>query len=174
MPSMPRTCPSMRRSRLTSWSLDALYPRVVLSAMMASLRLRLGGLRSGATDVPRERGGMNVAFVLELKEEAVAPFGGELGHKGNGTTARPARRVYVEIREVTIAQRHEVPPRPQVALDGYRLTITHHREAKLDLAPGRGGAARNLDLIPVGRLRSVRLGRQLQPIHLTVDGQVRG
>ena len=57
--------------------------------------------------------------------------------KENGATApAPVRRMYVKVREVPLAQRHEVPTGAQVGLDGNRLTITRHREAKLDLPAG--------------------------------------
>ena len=78
---------------------------------------------------------MDLAVVLELKEEAVAPFRWELGHEGDGAIG-PTGRVYVEVREVPLTQRHKVATRAQVGLNRYRLTITRHREAKLRLTAG--------------------------------------
>src|SRR3954465_200841 len=43
MPSMPRTCPSTRRRRLISWSLLAVYPRVVVGASAMGVSIPPGG-----------------------------------------------------------------------------------------------------------------------------------
>src|SRR3954465_5593203 len=96
MPSMPRTWPSTRRSRLSSWSLVAEYPRVGVSDMPA-------GYRPGVpTTTPR----------LPAVWVADAWVGSGRARRDPADLRRPPRRAHAQGPRPPRGRPRRRPPRP--------------------------------------------------------------
>src|SRR5918999_816894 len=99
---------------------------------------------------PRELGGVHLAVVLELEEEAVAALARELrlerdGAAASGLTMAAAVlaaalcRVRMEVGEIALAERHKVTLRPEVVLERHLLPAARYVERQRGGTPGTRG-----------------------------------
>src|SRR5829696_6482317 len=152
----------MRRTRFSTASLSAVYPRTTPVSVAAITHLSGKG------------GRVDAAVVLELEEQPVAPGARELGLEGD-SPGRPLAldRVDVEEGEIALAQSDQVSVRPQIGLDVDRGAPAGDLEIDLARPLGARSAAPEADLVAVGA-RHLARRRRGRPVNRPIDVQVAG